>query len=192
MRESRICWPIRGITGEIVGMDVAILVAVFGLVGVIIGGLINTCNTILLDRRRERVNRERESRDYARDLKRASRLIDAQLLGAHAAAVICVEKKHWWSEDVDLPTDAWQKHNGIIAPELSYSAWVAVMKAVFAVDHLKMARAISVKLGLRGDIADTSTLIPMLQDIEAGRQALAPLMVDASSASGHATNLLRG
>ena len=73
-------------------MDVAILVAVVGLVGVIIGGLINTGTTILLDRRRERVHRQRESRDYARDLKRASRLIDAQLLGARAAAVICVEK----------------------------------------------------------------------------------------------------
>jgi hypothetical protein len=34
-------------------MDVAILVAVVGLVGVIIGGLINTGTTILLDRRRD-------------------------------------------------------------------------------------------------------------------------------------------
>ena len=91
-------------------MDVAILVAVVGLVGVIIGGLINTGTTILLDRRRERLERERERRDYARDLKRASRLIDAQLLVARAAAVICVEKKHWWSDDGNLPTDAWQNY----------------------------------------------------------------------------------
>ena len=65
------------------------------------------------------------------------------------------------------------------------------MTAVFAVDHLRMARAISVELGLTGDIADTSKLIPMLQDIEAGRQALAPLMVDTSSPPAHATTLLR-
>lgn len=172
-------------------MDVAILVAVVGLVGVIIGGLINTGTTILLDRRRERLERERERRNYARDLKRASRLIDAQLLAARAAAVICVEKKHWWSDDVNLPTDAWQKYSATIAPELSHSAWVTLMTAVFAVDHLRMARDMSAKLGLRGDIADTSTLVPMLRDIEAGRQALAPLMMDASSAPGHTTNLLR-
>jgi hypothetical protein len=163
-------------------MNVAILVAIVGLFGVIIGGLINTGTTMLLDRRRERVHRQRERRDYARDLKRASRLIDAQLLGAHAAAVICVEKEHWWSEDVSLPNDAWQKYSGIIAPELSYTAWVTLMNAVSAVDHLTIAHAISVQPGLRGDIADTSKLIPMLQDIEAGRQALAPLVVDASSA----------
>jgi hypothetical protein len=96
-------------------MELNIKVAIFGLVGVIIGGLINTGTTILVDGTRERANRQRESRKYAVELKRASRLIDAELSRAQAAAKICVEKKRWWSQDVN-PLQ--RKHGSSLAAPL--------------------------------------------------------------------------
>jgi hypothetical protein len=174
-------------------MDLKITVAIFSLVGVIIGGLINTGTTILLDRTRERVNRQRESRKYAVELKRASRLIDAELSRAQAAAQICVEKKHWWSQDIQpLTTEAWQKFSGIVAPELSDTAWLAVRVAVEAVDNLRSARGIAVELGLTTEAIPNTTaekIVPMLRDIEAGRRALAPFMLDALYAPGDSTKI---
>jgi len=172
-------------------MDLTIKVAIFGLVGVIIGGFINTGTTIFLNRTRERVNRQREIRKYAVELKRASRLIDAELSRAQALAQICVEKKHWWSQDVQLvTTEAWQKFSGIVAPELSDTAWLAVRVAVEAVDNLRSARGIAIELSLTTEAIPNTTaekIVPMLRDIEAGRSALAPFMLDALYAPGDST-----
>ena len=60
-----------------------------------------------------------------------------------------------------------------MAPVLSYGDWVAVVKAVLAIDDLSLDR-------LPGDIPDSTVeqLVPMLQDIEAGLNALAPFVFD--------------
>jgi len=165
--------------------------AIFGLVGVIVGGIITAGSNYLLDRRRERAVSQRDSRNYAIELKRASRLIDAELLRARAAADICVKDRHWWSQDVELTTEAWQKYSGIIAPELSYTAWLAVMGAVLAVDDLMSGRGIAFEHRLTGDIADTTAeqIVPMLRHIEAGRRALALFVLDALTAPGDVTNI---
>jgi len=52
----------------------------FALVGVIVGGIITAGSNYLLDRRRERAASQRENRNYAIEIKRAARLIDAELL----------------------------------------------------------------------------------------------------------------
>ena len=81
--------------------------AIFGLLGVLVGGIITAGSSYLLDRRRERVERQRDRRNRAIELKRASRLIDAELSRAEAAARICVEKRHWWTPDVQLSRRPW-------------------------------------------------------------------------------------
>ena len=88
-------------------------------------------------------------------------------------AHIAIKKKHWWLPDAKLKTEAWEKYGSVMAPVLSYGDWVIVVKAVLAIDDLSLDR-------LSGDIPDSTVehLVPMLQDIEAGLNALAPFVFD--------------
>jgi hypothetical protein len=162
--------------------------AIFGLVGVLVGGIITAGSSYLLDRRRERVDRQRDSRKRAIELKRASRLIDAELSRAQAAASICLEKGHWWSPDAKLSRGAWEQYGGVIAADLSDTAWLAVRVAIEAADHLSLCRGPGTT-----DIPDSTAerIVPILQDIEAGRLALSPFVREVPPASDSATNLNR-
>ena len=145
--------------------------------------------------RRERTDRQRDNRNHAIEVKRAARLIDAELLRAQAAAHICIEKKHWWSADVELSTEAWQKHSGTIAPDLSDRAWADVTMALEAVDHVRGARNAAVGAGLGTSAIPEATadqLAPMLRDIKLGRGALAPFVFDALPPAGNSAQLPPG
>lgn len=126
-----------------------------------------------MDRRRERAISQRESHNYAIEIRRAARLIDAELLRARGAARMVIKDKRWWIPDTKLKTDAWQTYSAIIAPVLSYADWVLVMKVVLAIHDLSLDR-------LTGELSDTTVknLVPMLNDIEAGVQALTPYVLD--------------
>jgi hypothetical protein len=163
-------------------------IAIFGLVGVLIGALITAGSNYLLERRRERAVSQREFRNYAIERKRAARLIDAELLRSQAAVRISIEQRHWWSEDVpQLLTDAWQKYGGIIARDLSDQAWLEVTVAIEAVDNIRRAREIAVEAGLGAKPISESTadqLATMLTDIQLGRGALAAFALDVRPAPG--------
>jgi hypothetical protein len=155
--------------------------AIFGLVGVIVGGFITACSSYLLDRRREQADRQKERQSRATKLKTAARLIDEELARGQAAATIAFEDRHWWNPDEQLLTGAWQQYREFIAPELSQAAWHAVSIAIIAVHQLSGERANAVRLGLPGDIISDSlvaTFGPPLTHIEAGRLALAPFTRD--------------
>jgi hypothetical protein len=164
----------------------AILVAIVALVSTIVGATIGAVTNYVLAVRRERADSDKDNRSHAIEVRRAARLIDAELLRAQAAAVICVEKRHWWSGDAQpLATEAWKKYSPIIAVDLSDQAWHEVIVAVEAIDHLRSARDIRVETGLPIDdpISDRTAeqLAPMLRDIRAGRGALAPFTLDSHS-----------
>jgi hypothetical protein len=98
----------------------AIIVAVVALVSTIVGATIGAVTNYVLAVRRERADSDKDNRSHAIEVRRAARLIDAELLQAQAAAGICIEKKHWWSGDVQpLATEAWKKYSAIIAVDLS-------------------------------------------------------------------------
>lgn len=164
-------------------MSTAIIVAIVALVSTIAGATIGAATTYVLAVRRERADRERDSRSHAIEVKRAARLIHAELSRAQAAAAICVEKRHWWSVDVQpLSTEAWQKYSGTIAADLSDQAWGELIVAAEAVENIRDARDRRVAAGLPLDaitdeIADQ--LAPMLRDIKRGRGALAPFVSDS-------------
>ena len=80
-------------------MSTAIVVAIVALMSTIVGATIGAATNYALAVRRERADRERDSRNHAIEVKRAARLIDAELVRGHAAAQICVEKRHWWPAD---------------------------------------------------------------------------------------------
>jgi hypothetical protein len=160
---------------EIVARELSMDVAFLGLLGVIIGGLITAGATYFFERRRDQIAERKENRTYLIELKKASRLIDADLLQAQAAAALCIEKRNFWQEE-KLPNEAWPKYSSIIAPILSYADWVKLIQAVIAIDHLN--GSLSIK---DNNISDTAAkgIEPMLRDIRAGRLAIAPLCLDA-------------
>ena len=151
------------VRGEVCWMCAGILPAVFGLVGVIVGGLITGGSTYLLERRREGV-----------ELNTASRLIDAELLVAQTAAHSCIEKGKWWPQEIDITTDAWESYKAVIAPGLPYSKWRDLSVAARAVSDLASSRG-----SLTGDVSESvaESMRPILRDIRAGRRAIAPLFL---------------
>jgi hypothetical protein len=165
-------------TGDLNEMNTVIIVAIVALVSTIVGATIGAATNYVLAVRRERVDRERDTLNHAIEVTRAARLIHAELARARAASFICVEKRHWWSGDVvPLSTEVWQKYSATIAPELTFQAWTAVVKAIEAVDNIRMARNIFVEAGLEANAISDATaekLAPMLRDITLGSDALAP------------------
>jgi hypothetical protein len=158
-------------------MNTAIIVAIVALVSTIVGATIGAATNYVLAVRGERADKERDSLNHAIEVKRAARLIQAELARAQAAASICVEKRHWWGEGVpQLSTEAWQKYSAVIAPDLTDQAWLAVRIGIEAVDNIRMARDYAIHAGLEDNpISDAiaETLAPMLRDIKLGSDALA-------------------
>jgi hypothetical protein len=155
----------------------AIIVAIISLVSAIVGASIVAVTNYILAVRREKADREKDGRVHAIEAKRAARLIQVELLRAQTLAEISIEKRYWVL-DVELTTEAWEKHGGTIAPYLSDEAWYAVIIAFEAVEHIKGTKALYLSGVLRdAPISDKSSegVGPMLRDVTRGRDALTPL-----------------
>lgn len=164
-------------------MSTAIIVAIVALMATIVGATIGAATNYALAVRRDHADEERDRRNHAIEVKRAARLIDAELHRAQTAAEICVEKRHWWSADVpQLTTEAWQKYDAILAPDLSDQAWLDLRVALEAVDNIRRFREITVDTGLVANAISDATaeqIVPVLRDIKSGRNALAPFVFDS-------------
>ena len=152
----------------------AITVALIGLVGVLVGGIITTGADWILAVRREKAGADRDRRNRAIEVKRAARMIGTELFVAMAAAQICVKKKYWWSADVPLKTEEWQRYSKVVAPDLSDTEWNAVVAAFMAVETLRTVGDPRPTGAITEALADK--IVPILRDIEKGINALAPYM----------------
>lgn len=169
-------------TPENITMTVGIISAISGLVGVIVGGIITAISNYLLYQKREKTERERDRRNRVVEITRASRLIDADLSWAQAAANICIEKRHWWSAVTPpLTVEGWQQYRGIIAPELSSNAWRAVIVAVEAVHHLNTARDLSIKSAEQNEAALTAMTKKLVEEDEAFQTELTAISKGATA-----------
>lgn len=169
-------------TPENITMIVGIISAISGLVGVIVGGIITAVSNFLLYQKREKTERKRDRRNRVVEITRASRLIDADLSWAQAAANICVEKRHWWSAVTPpLTVEGWQQYRGIIAPELSNNAWQAVIVAVEAVHHLNTARDLSIKFAEQNEAALTAMTKKLAEEDEAFQTELTAISKGATA-----------
>jgi|ERR1017187_5827214 hypothetical protein len=161
-------------------MNTAIIVAIVALVSTIVGAAIAAATNYLLAARRERADRETDSRSHAIEVKRAARLLDLELAKAQALADISIRKRYWVA-GAELSTEAWQKYGGTIAPDLSNLAWHTVTVAFMAVEHIEGSRALYVGGALHDrPISDGNAegVAPMLRDVTLGREALAPFVWD--------------
>lgn len=73
-----------------------------GLTGVIVGAIIAGGSGYVIARMQRKTAVDAEDRIEARTVRRAARLIDADLMAAEVAASTCVESKQWWPIEVRL------------------------------------------------------------------------------------------
>jgi gas vesicle protein len=133
--------------------------AIFGLIGVIIGGLIAALSSILVEARRDRKLEQRERKGRLGLLKEAARVLDAELEQAATSAYFVVKKRCWWPEEMGpIKIDSWNKYRAILASELAYEDWRTVVFALAFVEGINNARA----LAARKD--SNSPVEPMLTD----------------------------
>jgi hypothetical protein len=194
----------------IVHVDVAgsgLQAAWLALAAVLLGAIITGAVTFWVARRKERADMAAERYRHVVEVRRAARLIDADLAIAETAARTSIESRKWWYASQTLTSKGWQQRRDVIASEMSESAWKSVMVAGIAIDDLQSSRddilriyraqmaidpatADVVKaadaLGL--DFAWTTPaqipddqvarIEPILKHLQAGRAALAPLTAD--------------
>lgn len=161
-----------------------LLPAIFGIIGTIVGASINGWITYRVANQRELIERERETRKHAAEVQQAARLIEMDLLRVENTVKRCIADKRWMYRDWPAFTmEGWEKYRDIIALELSHDDWLTVMIAVLSVDTLKTVRDIfyrnlddSIANSYQFDDSTLKTLISPLEDIIAGRRALAPFV----------------
>jgi hypothetical protein len=125
-------------------------VAIFGLIGVVLGGLITFGTQMFFEWRRER-----------RAVRRAKRLVGGELLHASTILRSFSDSKIWPSSpDVTsvLPTSAWQEHRDHLADMLNKDLWDQL---VIAYSKLEIERALAKDL-----ISDTQLSIEMIEKMK--------------------------
>lgn len=163
----------------------SILPAIFGLIGTLVGAGISGLITYLVAVRRERIDRERESRTRAAEVMRGARLIEGDL--GHAAVGLghALDSNRWWDVELQpLPTGAWEQYCGVIAPEVSYDDWISIWVAVQAIYYLKtferLTRGLPENKDIRAPIITEGArevITRALTEIKQGRLALHSLDV---------------
>jgi hypothetical protein len=124
-------------------LDAKFLPAAFGLIGVIVGGLITAGSCYLLDERRSKREREREERNRLTEIKRAARMIDLDLLTAAGHATFAHKNNRYWGPgDSPLKLKGWDDYAAILAPAASTDVWSKIRLGINAVRHLNEYRAL--------------------------------------------------
>jgi hypothetical protein len=127
--------------------DSNILAAVFGLIGVIIGGLITAGSSYPIERRRDRMLREGNERaQIILQVRQASHLIDSELERAEISAAFAVKEKRWWpDESGPLELDSWNQYRAVVALALPYADWHRIVQATEFVHGINNGRARAVR-----------------------------------------------
>lgn len=136
--------------------------AVFGLVGVLVGGLI-TAGIEWWSARREQA---RDAEERSRALRAACRLVAMELDGIKTAVVWAERADRWWLEK-QLPTQLWIEGRALLARELSPDEWRAVDVAYYSVEALNRVRSLdrpdAVELSRLGRETLTGSFARMLE-----------------------------
>jgi hypothetical protein len=156
-----------------------LLPPIFGLLGVLAGGLITFVSSYFLEERREERSREKENRERERELKRAARLLHADFLDVEGSIMTILKINKWWPdyEKVELPT--WQECRPSLAPSLSREQWDLLTVAAVAITGLRGLRD-RARTEKTSEIA--TPIVPFVQDVLAhvtqARKALEKMTLD--------------
>jgi hypothetical protein len=117
---------------------VTLVPAVFGLVGVIVGGLITSLSSYILDKRREERQRQKEEHAHAANLTAAARLVELDFRVARAYVSGCLSAKRWAGYDTrPVSLQKWEEYCVLLAPELSEDDWLILLVGWRALTHLR-------------------------------------------------------
>jgi hypothetical protein len=159
-------------------IDPALLPAVFGLLGVIVGGAITAGVDYFLDERRAFREETKERRKRLIDLKRAARLIDQDFSWALAALNLAIMMKHWVAPQLEpIRLESWREHRSVLAAETTWAAWTALINAVQAMESYRDESTDAI--GRNEWTIDADGLRSRESDREAiakGREALKPFL----------------
>ena len=150
----------------------------FGLVGVIVGGLITGGVNYFLDERRAKRDETKEKRKRLTHLKRAARLVDDDFSVALTSVVFIIENKRWLPGGFNLVRfDSWEAHRVVLATETTLADWGALQLAVRAMKVYQAQSADEIALNKGVVIAAVQPTLQRYKDaIEKGCAALKPYL----------------
>ena len=155
-------------------LDPVFLPAAFGLLGVVIGGLITAGSAYLLDYRRERREIAKEERDRTQELKKAARLVLADLLSGSATGEKTIEDGKFYRLIHDsLGDNSWATYRTVFASALSFEQWFALYMGIRTLSQLKAIRDLAINTGqVDVDAKDKEKLQTLVADMEAAQEVL--------------------
>jgi hypothetical protein len=109
--------------------------AIFGLIGVLAGGLI----TFGIEWWASRQERKRLQQGRAREVRASCRLVVTELSTAHSALIWAHREGKWWDES-ELEIVLWEQHRPLLAAELPRDEWKLVDVAYYAIGGLRRVR----------------------------------------------------
>jgi hypothetical protein len=98
--------------------------AIFGLIGVLVGGLITAGTELFLQRRRERS-----------DARAGRLLLEAELFQAQATINVALESD-WWAGRTSPPVEAWRESRVALAAEFTRAEWQVIAVGITWIDRL--------------------------------------------------------
>jgi hypothetical protein len=191
-------------------MNADLEIALVGLAGVIVGGIITGGFSYWIAWRKEKADAAAEVRREDTAARRAAWLIYVELHWAEVLARTAVDDKHWWSNVTPFSTAAWQQHRDVLAPRLPLADWFALITAFDSITAMQVARdgALAHQMAklatdddtaemfaaakrLKLDVAEPAPAIPdddavlttiaeMLPRVTAGLATPLPMIADAS------------
>jgi hypothetical protein len=151
----------------------SLLPAIFGLVGVIVGGLLTAISNYFLDKAKDRRQQLREDKAHRVRVRTAARLVFDDLDRAVAIGETLMEKKKWWISLSPPNADTWLQFRGDLALELPEDVWDQVSGGIGIIETWNTRRNSEMAKGIRDLSANTLENLPTLVGhLKAARDAL--------------------
>jgi hypothetical protein len=111
-------------------IDIHIEVAIVGLVGVALGGILSNGTQIWLENRKEKRGRQR-----------AMRLIEGELLQAKGLLRFMSEESSTWPSFIEpntaFPTSAWQENRAYLANNIAHGFWQSLWFTYMSLEMIR-------------------------------------------------------
>jgi len=155
-----------------------LLPAVFGLIGVIVGGLITGAVTYIVEQQRANRDETKERRKRLTDLKQAARLIDQDFNWALGAVNLSIETKQWVGPKLEpIRLESWREHRSVLAAETTLAAWRALKYAVWAMESYRDSSTSAIEHNERNiSPKGLQNIESEKEKLEKGRAALKPFL----------------
>jgi hypothetical protein len=150
--------------------------SIFGLVGVLVGGIITAGANYLLAVRKEKAEKAERSHVREAETKKAARIVDTEIEFALRVYRTILEKGKWPPQIIEV-SFSWDKYKETFALAVSNDAWAALVVAEFALARLK-EQLITMHDAADRDISEAvhRSVINSIELLEDARRHIGPLI----------------